>query len=108
MPKRSCPFCGKQVETTATRCPFCREDMPQASAVNTRVRGVHTFQGRKYMRRGFLYALMAGVIYFFAGGYSGMTMPIAIPPAVNQYFTPTLFIAGLGLILYGLVLYLRG
>ena len=104
MPKRSCPFCGKQVETTATRCPFCREDMPQAVALKTR----HSTEGRKYMRRGFLYALMAGVIYFFAGGYSGMTMPLAIPSVVNQYFTPILFIAGLGLTLYGLVLYIRG
>jgi len=104
MPKRSCPFCGKPVETTASRCPFCREDMPQAVAFKTQ----HSAEGRKYMRRGFLYTLMAGVIYFFAGGYSGMTLPIPIPPAVNTFFTPILFIAGLGLILYGLVLYIRG
>lgn len=104
MPKRSCPFCGKQIETTAVRCPFCREDMPQAVAYKT----YHSAQGRKYMRRGFLYALMAGVIYFFAGGYSGMNLPFPVPPAVNQIFTPLLFAAGLGLILYGLVLYIRG
>jgi len=51
---------------------------------------------------------MAGVIYFFAGGYSGMTLPFPSPAAVNQIFTPLLGIAGLGLILYGLVLYIRG
>ena|SRR5215475_5355831 len=104
MPKRSCPFCGKQVDTHLTSCPFCREAIPQAVAYKTH----HSAQGRKYMRRGFLYALMAGVIYFFAGGYSGMTLPFPIPAAVNQIFTPLLGIAGLGLILYGLVLYIRG
>ena len=104
MPKRSCPFCGKQIDKHLIRCPFCREDMPQAVAVKTAYSG----EGRKYMRRGFLYALMAGVIYFFAGGYSGMTLPIQIHPAVTQYLAPLLFIAGLGLILYGLFLYIRG
>jgi len=65
-------------------------------------------QGKKYMRRGLLYALMAGVIYYFAGGYSGMNLPIPIPAEVNQYFAPLLFALGLGLGLYGLFLYLRG
>jgi hypothetical protein len=104
MRTRSCPFCGKQVETTLDRCPFCREDIPRAVAFKT----YHYAQGRKYMRRGFLYALMAGVIYFFAGGHSGMALPVPIPTAVSQYLAPLLFAAGLGLILYGLVLYIRG
>src|SRR5262245_34398933 len=104
MQKRSCPFCGKQIATNLRSCPFCREDIPQSVALKT----THSADGRRYMRRGFLYALMAGVIYFFAGGYSGMTLPIPIPSAVNQIFTPLLGIAGLGLILYGLVLYIRG
>jgi len=104
MQKRSCPFCGKQIATNLTSCPFCRESIPQAVAFKR----AHSGEGRKYMRRGFLYALMAGVIYFFAGGYSGMTLPIQIPSAVTQYLAPLIFIAGLGLILYGLFLYIRG
>jgi len=104
MPKRSCPFCGKQVDTHLTSCPFCREAIPESVAYKTQ----HSAQGRKYMRRGLLYALMAGVVYFFAGGYSRMTLPIPIPAVVNQYFTPAFFVLGLGLILYGLVLYIRG
>ncbi|HWZ98143.1 MAG TPA: hypothetical protein VN025_10320 [Candidatus Dormibacteraeota bacterium] len=60
------------------------------------------------MRRGLLYTLMAGVIYYFAGGYSGMNLPVPIPPAVNQFLVPLLFAAGLGLVLYGLFLYMRG
>lgn len=108
MQTRSCPFCGKPVGITLDRCPYCREAIPRASTVATRVNNVQTFQGRKYMRRGFLYALMAGVIYFFAGGYSGMNIPVPIPAAVPQILAPLLFAAGLGLILYGFFLYLRG
>ena len=106
-PTRSCPFCGKPVGVTQTRCPYCRESIPAANAVAKRVNSVHSFEGRKYMRRGFLYALLAGIIYFFAAGYSGMTLPVAVPPFVNQILTPLLFLAGLGMILYGTFLYLR-
>jgi len=106
-PTRSCPFCGKPVGVTLTRCPYCRETIPAANAAVKRVDSVHTFEGRKYMRRGFLYALLAGIIYFFAAGYSGMTIPVAVPPFVNQVLTPLLFLAGLGMILYGAFLYLR-
>jgi hypothetical protein len=104
MSTRSCPFCGKPVGPTLNSCPFCREAIPEAQKLRTS----YTEQGRKYMRRGLLYTLMAGVIYYFAGGYSGMNLPIPIPPAVNQYLTPLLFAAGLGLVLYGLFLYMRG
>ena len=69
---------------------------------------MHGAQGKKYMRRGFLYALLAGIIYYFAGGYSGMNLPVPIPPAVSQILVPLLFVAGVGLMLYGLVLSMRG
>jgi|SRR5215475_7202908 len=104
MSSRPCPFCGKPIGPTLNRCPFCREAIPQTQAL----RNNYGEQGRKYMRRGMLYTLMAGVIYYFAGGYSGLTLPIPIPPEVNLYFTPLLFALGLGLVLYGLFLYMRG
>src|SRR5215813_2868026 len=103
MHERNCPFCGRRVAASLANCPYCRENLPQAVTVKN---GYSASQGRKYMRRGFLYTLMSGVIYFFAGGYSGMTIPIPIPPAVHQIFVPILFVAGVGLILYGLVLYI--
>lgn len=56
------------------------------------------------MRRGFLYMLLAGVIQFFAAGYSGMTLPVQVPPLVSAYLAPTVFLAGLGLTLYGMYL----
>jgi hypothetical protein len=48
--------------------------------------------------------LLAGVIQFFAAGYSGMSLPIAVPPMVTQYLAPVVFLAGLGLLVYGLIL----
>jgi hypothetical protein len=104
MSTRSCPYCGKPVGPTLNRCPFCREAIPESQKIRT----PYMEQGKRYMRRGLLYSLMAGVIYYFAGGYSGMNLPIPIPPEVNQFLSPLLFAAGLGLVIYGLFLYMRG
>jgi hypothetical protein len=104
MQTRKCPYCGKPVGPTLGSCPFCREAIPQSVTL----KNSYGPQGRKYIRRGLLYALMAGIIYYFAGGYSGMNLPAPIPPAVNQFLTPLLFVAGLGLVLYGLFLYIKG
>jgi hypothetical protein len=104
MKSRSCPYCGKPVAPTLINCPYCREAIPREQAL----KNSFTEQGRKYMRRGLLYTLMAGVVYYFAGGFSPMTLPVSVPPAVNQYFTPLFFALGLGLVLYGLFLYMRG
>lgn len=81
--------------------------MPVASNVSTRVNSVKTFEGRKYLRRGFLYALMAAVTYFFAAGYSGMTLPVPVPDLVVTALLPLFFAAGVGMMLYGGFLYLR-
>ena len=59
------------------------------------------------MRRGFLYMLLAGVIQFFAAGYSGMTLPIAVPAPVTEYLAPVVFLAGLGLLVYGVYLRMK-
>lgn len=60
--------------------------------------------GSQQIRRGLLYMLMAGVIYYFAAGYAKpLEIPIAIQPAVINYLTPLLFLGGLGLTLYGLI-----
>ena len=104
---RNCPYCGRKIGAFVANCPYCRENMPSASNVSTRVDSVKSFEGRKYMRRGFLYALMAGVIYFFAAGYSGMNIPIPVPDLVVSALLPLFFAAGVGMMLYGGFLYLR-
>jgi len=91
------------METHLSRCPFCREAIPEHRAA------VRQFaaKGREQIRRGLLYMLLAGIIHYFAGGYSGMRLPVEIPSLVTHYFTPLLFLCGLGLALYGAYLYAR-
>ena len=101
---RQCVFCGKPMPVHLKQCPACREDVPQ---IRLAPRPVERTTGRNQMRRGFLYMLLAGVIQFFAGGYSGMNLPIAVPPAVTLYLTPTVFIAGLGMLVYGMYLRMK-
>jgi len=59
------------------------------------------------IRRGLLYMLLAGVIHYFAAGYSGVALPVAVPSMVTQYLTPILFLCGLSLGLYGVYLFAR-
>jgi len=54
------------------------------------------------MRRGVLYMVLAGVVQYFAGGYSPFAVPFEVPREVTQYLVPFLFLGGLGLTLFGL------
>jgi len=103
--KRRCVFCGKHIAAHLTQCPFCREAVPQVQL--SRRTGP---DGHHQIRRGLLYMLLAGVIYYFAAGY-GRPFQIPLPaPAlslVTQFGAPLLFLGGLGLTLYGLFLKFR-
>jgi hypothetical protein len=96
---RPCVFCGKSMLAHLTRCPHCREDIPLVH-VSSRTRT----GGRHEIRRGLLYMLLAGVIQYFAAGYSNFTLPIAVPPLVTAYLAPVVFLSGLGLLIYGFYL----
>jgi hypothetical protein len=65
-------------------------------------------EGSGYVRRGLLWALLAGVFYYFAGGHSPLTLPFAVPSFVNQFLVPLMFLAGVAMALYGLILRMRG
>jgi hypothetical protein len=106
MDKRSCPFCGKAIAASASRCPFCREATPPFVAGAGRPS--RAVEGSGYVRRGLLWALLAGVFYYFAGGHSPLTLPFAVPSFVNQLLVPLMFLAGVAMALYGLVLRMRG
>ena len=83
-----------------TQCPYCREAVPQVQL--TRRTGP---DGRTQMRRGLLYMLLAAVVYYFAAGYAApLWLPVQVLPVVVNYLLPLLFLAGLGLTLYGLFL----
>ena len=85
-----------------TQCPFCREAVPQVQLTRRTGPGP---DGRPQMRRGLLYMLLAAVIYYFAGGYSApLWMPVQVLPVVTNVLVPLLFVSGLGLSIYGLVL----
>jgi len=100
--RRQCAFCGKPIAAHMNQCPFCREMQPQMPQV--RLSGA-SGRGGQQIRRGLLYMLLAGVIYYFAAGYAKpLEIPIAIQPAVVNYLSPLLFLSGMGLALYGLIL----
>ena len=102
MGMRQCAFCGKPIGGHLHQCPFCREMQPQMPNVRL---SSSSGAGGKQIRRGLLYMLLAGVIYYFAAGYAKpLEIPIAIQPAVVSYLSPLLFLGGLGLTIYGLIL----
>jgi hypothetical protein len=96
---RPCVFCGKSMLVHLSRCPHCREDIPQVRLSSRARTG-----GRLEIRRGLLYMLLAGVIQYFAAGYSPFTLPISVPPVVTAYLAPVVFLSGLGLLIYGFYL----
>lgn len=97
MAVRQCPFCGMGVPDRLKQCPYCREAIPEI-----RVTKRHNPEGRKKIRQGLLWMLLAAVVYYFAGGYSAWQLPVTIQPLVTTYLIPLLFFGGLGLSLYGL------
>jgi hypothetical protein len=100
MQLRQCAFCGKQIGTHLNQCPFCREMVPQVRLSRPWGTG-----GRAQIRRGLLYMLLAGVIYYFAAGYAKpLALPVAMQPIITNYLSPLLFLGGLALTLYGLIL----
>ena len=100
MQMRQCAFCGKSIAANLHQCPFCREMVPQV-----RLSRSSSGSGRTQIRRGLLYMLLAGVIYYFAAGYAKpLALPIAVQPMVTNYLSPLLFLGGLGLTIYGLIL----
>jgi len=100
---RPCAFCGKPMPARLHRCPHCREESPEVRLANHAER-----DGKREMRRGLLYMLLGGVIYYFVAGYSGMKLPdVLLNNALVVYLSQFLFIAGLGLLVYGCYLKMR-
>ena len=68
----------------------------------------HGSDGGAQVRKGLLYMLLAGVIHYFAAGYAmPFQLPVNILPLVTNYLSPLLFLGGLGLTLYGLILRIK-
>jgi hypothetical protein len=86
------------------QCPYCREATPQVHVAPR----PYAADGTAKIRRGLLYILLGGIVHYFAAGYSGYALPVTVPPAVTTYGTPLVIACGLGLIVYGVFLHLRG
>ena len=99
---RPCAYCGKQVHARLNRCPYCREEVREV-----RLSARSGKDGRREIQRGLIYMLLGAVIYYFAGGYSAMSLPFSLTPLVTTYLAPAVFLGGLGLFLYGVVLKIR-
>lgn len=100
---RPCSFCGKPIPSQLNRCPHCREEVPELRLSRKAGR-----DGRQEIRRGLLYMLLGGVIYYFVAGYSGMKLPDVLTHSVLVvYLSQFLFLAGLGMGVYGFYLKLR-
>lgn len=84
------------------RCPHCREEVPEVRLSRREGR-----DGKQEMRRGLLYMLLGGVIYYFVAGYSGMKLPDVLHSVLVVYLSQFLFLAGLGLFVYGCYLKMR-
>src|SRR5579863_361462 len=96
---RPCSYCGKPVPSRLNRCPYCREEVPEV-----RLSSRFGKNGRREIRRGLMYMLLGGVIYYFAGGYSALSLPFKLNPLVIAYLAPVVFLGGLGMSLYGVFL----
>jgi hypothetical protein len=99
---RACAFCGKPVPLRMNRCPYCREEVTEV-----RLAARSGKNGRREVRRGLMYMLLAAVIHYFAGGYSAFNLPYPLNPLVTTYLSPVVFLGGLGMCLYGLFLRIR-
>ena len=99
---RQCAFCGKSIRVTLNQCPFCREMVPQVRLASSRS---GSSDGHQMIRRGLLAVLLAGVIHYFAAGYAmPLKLPVDVMPIVANVLSPLLFLGGLGLTIYGLII----
>lgn len=105
MALRECPYCGKMVYDRLTQCTYCREGLPKIWARAASSPGAAG--GGSEIRRGLLFMLLAGVIGYFASGASPLNLPVSVSPVVTTYFSPLLFLSGLGLSLHGIYVQLR-
>jgi hypothetical protein len=99
---RQCPYCGKTVSDRFFQCPYCREDLGARPEARRSAAG--GLGGAKQVRRGLLYMLLAVVCYYlFSGQQPLLTPPFPVEPWLTDYAIPALFLAGLGLAVYGVV-----
>ncbi len=98
-----CASCGKMVSAQLRLCPHCHEALTPRVALRTRTGLGSAELGTRWIRRGLLFMLLAGISYALLGGHSPipLSIPFEVAPWVTEYALPFLFIAGLGLVVFG-------
>lgn len=94
---RQCTSCGRYIADDLNQCPHCRE--PLRAFRSQHAEG--SVESPPQIRRGLLYMFLAAILYYFAGGHSPWSFPLASLSIVTDYLVPFLFLCGLGLTLYG-------
>src|SRR2546428_12175072 len=94
--KRHCPFCGVLIAMNLSQCPSCREAVPPVSVAYR-----SSPDGRRAIRRGLLYMLLAAVAYYFASGYGGYHLPVPLKALVTEYLLSVVLLSVLGSGVFG-------
>jgi len=102
---RECPFCGKKISDAFRDCPLCHETLPELRVIKT-----SSSSGRGGpLRRGLFYMMIVAFIYYLLSANSPLKFP-AVPfaPILTTYLLPLFFLAGLGMMMYGIFLQVKG
>jgi len=101
---QQCSHCGKLIRRHSRQCPYCREEQAGVRPVSAAPQKAHTYG---HFRSGLLLMLLAAAVYYFAGGYSPLTLPGEITSPLLAYLVPVLFLSGLAMSLWGFFLRVR-
>lgn len=95
---RECPFCGQRISDTFRDCPHCHETLPGVPRKEAPV----YVQKKSRVRRGLFYMMVVAAIYYFFSPNSPLKLPVPFAPILTTYLLPVFFLAGLGMVLFGL------
>jgi hypothetical protein len=101
MSVRHCPYCGKSIPAEVLQCPHCGAKLRPYVAEPGQ--GAHTpVDPQALIRRGLLWMLLAGAVFYFAAGHSPWELPFRFHPMLADWVLPLLFLAGFGQMGYGI------
>jgi hypothetical protein len=101
---RQCIHCGREILRDLRQCPYCREaqvDSRPTPSVS------HRIQTSGHVRSGLLLMLLSLAVHYFVGGYSPLAPAGQMALPLVTYLVPVLFVSGLAMSLWGVLLRVR-